>query len=143
MKRRFQLHLPGLLFVALTLCVGFAAANRPNNLVVWIFGAMLALILVSGVISSSMMIRMRVTRLESRRAVVGQPLELRYLLTNTSRIRSAFALRIDEASSSSRVGGGLVSRVGHGWSIRVAPGEKQISDLVLWPSRRWGGRHPR
>ena len=122
--------------MALTLCVGFAAANRPNNLVVWIFGAMLALILVSGVISSSMMIRMRVTRLDSRRAVVGQPLELRYLLTNTSRIRSAFALRIDEMAPTARVRGGLVSRVASGWSIRVAPGEKQISDLVLWPRKR-------
>jgi len=135
MKRRFHLHLPGLLFVVLTISVGFAAANRPNNLVVWIFGAMLSLILVSGIISGSMMVRMRVSRLETRRAVVGSPLELRYLVANTSRFRSAFALRVDELIPA-RVRRGFLSRIAHGWSIRIAPGEKQVCDLVLWPRKR-------
>ena len=96
MRRRFHLNLPGLLFVGLTLFVGFAAANRPNNLVVWTFGALLSLILVSGVISGSMMVRLRLTRLETGRAAVGDPLEIRYQISNHSSFRSAFALRIDE-----------------------------------------------
>ena len=137
MRRRFHLHLPGLLFVALTLFVGFAAANRPNNLVVWAFGALLAFILVSGVISGSMMVRLRLVRLETRRAVVGEPFEIRYNLTNTSRIRSAFAVRINEMIA----GGGsssaaFIGDAAPGWTIRIAPGETQVCDVVLWPARR-------
>ena len=137
MRRRFNLHLPGLLFVALTLFVGFAAANRPNNLVVWAFGALLAFILVSGVISGSMMVRLRLVRLETRRAVVGEPFEIRYNLTNTSRIRSAFAVRINEVLRNARVGSNRGSaEAAPGWSIRIAPGETQVCDVVLWPDRR-------
>jgi uncharacterized protein (DUF58 family) len=137
MRRRFHLHLPGLLFVALTLVVGFAAANRPNNLVVWAFGALLSFILVSGIISGSMMIRLRIKRLETRRAVVGQPFEIRYNLTNTSRIRSAFAVRINEIiTNGSHASDFLTGGAAPGWSIRIAPGETQVCDVVLWPSRR-------
>lgn len=137
MKRRFHLHLPGLLFVALTLFVGFAAANRPNNLVVLAFGALLAFILVSGVISGSMMVRLRLVRLETRRAVVGEPFEIRYNLTNASRLRSAFAIRIDEVTPTDGIERGSGPRQpAPGWSIRIGPGETQVCDSVLWPRRR-------
>ena len=137
MRRRFHLHLPGLLFVALTLFVGFAAANRPNNLVVWSFGALLSLILVSGIISGSMMVRLRLSRLETRRAAVGEPFEIRYLLRNTSRIRSAFAIRIDEMLPADTGNAApFITEPAHAWSIRVAPGEEQVCDVVFWPRRR-------
>ena len=137
MRRRFHLHLPGLLFVTLTLFVGFAAANRPNNLVVWAFGALLSFILVSGIISGSMMIRLRIKRLETRRAVVGEPFEIRYNLTNTSRIRSAFAVRINELLNSGDQSSSFKGdEAAPGWSIRIAPGETQVCDVVLWPSKR-------
>ena len=137
MRRRFHLNLPGLLFVGLTLFVGFAAANRPNNLVVWTFGALLSLILVSGVISGSMMVRLRLTRLETGRAAVGDPLEIRYQISNNSSFRSAFALRIDEILRDPGSRGGMpMAQPGHGWTIRVAPGERQVCDAVLWPTRR-------
>ncbi|MCH2144024.1 MAG: DUF58 domain-containing protein [Phycisphaerales bacterium] len=137
MRRRFHLNLPGLLFVALTLFVGFAAANRPNNLVVWSFGALLSLILVSGIISGSMMVRLRLSRLETGRAAVGDPFEIRYQLTNTSGLRSAFAVRVDEILRPSDTDRHEVLPVsGHAWTIRVAPGEEQVCDAVLWPRRR-------
>ena len=50
-RYRYRIRLAGLLFLAVTLLLGVAAATRPNNLLVWIFGLMLGSILVSGVVS--------------------------------------------------------------------------------------------
>ena len=54
------LHLPGFLYVGLTLVVGLAAVNRQNNLLFWILGVMLAALLISGLISGVMMQSLRV-----------------------------------------------------------------------------------
>lgn len=137
MRRRFHLHLPGLLFVALTIFVGFAAANRPNNLVVWAFGGLLALILVSGVISGSMMLRVRVSRLDTRRAAVGEPFEIRYLISNTSTWRAAYAIRVDEILEyEQRSNSPMITSPAYAWSVRVGPGESQVCDVLVWPERR-------
>ena len=40
-RYRYRIRLAGLLFLAVTLLLGVAAATRPNNLLVWIFGLML------------------------------------------------------------------------------------------------------
>lgn len=137
MRHRFRLRLPGLLFITLTIFVGFAAAHRPNNLVVWAFGVLLALIFVSGLISGSMMIRMCVTRMETRRAAAGEPLELRYLVENRSRFRAAFAMRIEEVPDpSERFDFSLIADPAFAWTLRVGPGESQVCDAILWPRRR-------
>lgn len=46
MRRRYHLHPPGLLYLLLVVVLGIAAANRPGNLLVWVFAAMLAGVLV-------------------------------------------------------------------------------------------------
>ena len=137
MTMRYHINLSGALFVVLTLLVGLAAAQRPNNLVVWGFGVLLAMILVSGVVSAKMVRNLRVTRLETRSASSGSPLVVKYLVENLSRKRSVFALRVGEILTASSIRDRFFSpdskdHVGStGWLSRIGPGESQVCDSVL------------
>ncbi|MHC4833415.1 MAG: DUF58 domain-containing protein [Planctomycetota bacterium] len=95
-RYRYRFRFAGLLYLAMTLLLGVAAATRPNNLLVWIFGVMLGAILVSGIVSGFMLMRLEIRRLDLRTAVVGRTARLRYELTNRSRFWSAFGLSIRE-----------------------------------------------
>ena len=137
MKLRYRIHLPGVFFVLLTIFVGLAAAQRPNNLIVWSFGVLLALILVSGVVGSAMMRKLEVRRLEVRRAAAGAPLEIRYVIENSSSRRSAYGLRIKEVNTRGRrVDFPMLTPPSSGWITRVGPRESQICDAVFWPAAR-------
>lgn len=52
----------GVAYFLLTVLLGVAAAYRPNNLLVWSFTALLAGVIVSGVVSGWMLMSLRVTR---------------------------------------------------------------------------------
>ncbi len=139
MMMRYHINLSGILFVVLTLLVGLAAAQRPNNLVVWGFGVLLAMILISGVVSAKMVRNLRVTRLETRSASSGSPLMVKYLVENRSRKRSVFAIRLQEVLTSRPIRERLVTRGANrsdGWLSRIAPGESQVCDAVLPPFHR-------
>ncbi|MEM6992356.1 MAG: DUF58 domain-containing protein [Myxococcota bacterium] len=71
--RSLQITKSGWLFIGLTLLVGFAAINSGSNLLHAVFGAMLALIIGSGVLSEA-----TVRRVRARRFVDG-PLHARSL----------------------------------------------------------------
>lgn len=144
MRRRYHLHLPGVLYVALTLFVGVAAANRPNNLLVWVFGAMLAGVLISGVVSGGMLMGVRGSRFDPRRGVVGEPLVIRYGITNQSSWWPVFNLHIEEMPAGKRktdVGAGATAwqkaaRAADGWVMHVGPGDTVHGEIVLFPERR-------
>lgn len=146
MRRRYHLHLPGVLYVCLTLFVGLAAANRPNNLLVWLFGAMLAAVLISGIVSGGMLMGVRGTRVDPRRAVVGEPMVVRYAITNASRWWPAFNLHMDERPTSTKASrGGLrrrgtpwqdAARPAEGWVLHVGPGDTVHGEIVFFPQRR-------
>ncbi|MDZ4756241.1 MAG: DUF58 domain-containing protein [Phycisphaerae bacterium] len=144
MRRRYHLHLPGLLYVLLTLVVGIAAANRPNNLLVWVFGAMLSGVLISGIVSGAMLMGVRGTRADPRRGVVGEPMIVRYAITNRARMWPAFNLQIEEMARGRDHNGGL-SRAGQwsdgmrpaaGWVLHVGPGDTVHGEAVFFPQRR-------
>ena len=146
MRRRYHLHVPGLVYVALTIFVGVAAVNRPNNLLVWVFGAMLAGVLISGLVSGGMLMGVRATRLDPRRGAVGEPLVVRYAIWNRSRVWSAFNLHIEERVASDRISSGTrdSSALGwqrsmkpaDGWVLHAGPGETVHGEVVFIPQSR-------
>ncbi|MFO0827386.1 MAG: DUF58 domain-containing protein [Phycisphaerales bacterium] len=142
MRRRYHLHLPGLLYVALTVLVGIAAANRPNNLLVWVFGAMLAGVLISGLVSGGMLMGVRAVRLDPRRGAVGEPLIVRYAITNRGRVWPVFSLQLEELSDGGAKGPATRGRptaprrTGSGWVLHVGPGETTHGEIVYFPQRR-------
>ena len=70
-RRRTRIVSTGVVFVVVVLVVGLAAGGRPNNLLVWVFSAMLASLLVSGIVSGFMLLGLRATRVVPRRGRVG------------------------------------------------------------------------
>jgi uncharacterized protein (DUF58 family) len=115
MRRRYHIHVPGLIYLALVVLVGIALASRPNNLLVWVFAAMLASVMLSGVVSGFMLMRVTVVRSVPRTAPAGEPLIIRYQVRNGSRVWPVFALFIrelpeDPARNSDRGSTSLLAR---------------------------------
>lgn len=130
-RRRYRIGLPGILFLALVIVVGVAAGSRAGNLLVWVFSAMVAWILVSGVVSGAMLMGVRVRRLEPGPGSVGRPLVIRYEVANANWLWPIVDLRIAEA----RVDSARATQ-SHAWLARCGAGQAVHTEGVLWPVRR-------
>lgn len=86
----------GIAYIAISILLGIGAVNSQNNLLFWAFGIAIALVLVSGFVSGSALLRITVKRQTPRSAQVGRPLFIRYVITNRARLLPAFALWIRE-----------------------------------------------
>ncbi|HZW07230.1 MAG TPA: hypothetical protein VFF65_08905, partial [Phycisphaerales bacterium] len=95
-RRRYPLHAVFLIYCLVTLLVAIGAFNANNNLLFWLFGLSLGMLLVSGVISGSMMVALSVRRDVVEQTSVARPLRIRYTITNHSRWLPAIGLTITE-----------------------------------------------
>ncbi|MFM7052777.1 MAG: DUF58 domain-containing protein [Planctomycetota bacterium] len=130
-RRRTRFLREGLVFVGVVLALGLAAGSRPNNLLVWVFGVLVAALLVSGFVSGFMMMPIRALWLEPRRGRVGEPLLVRYEVSNHSRRLPAFDIHVGEFQPSA----GL-AQVGEAWVLHVGPRETVHAEAVFRPARR-------
>ena len=140
MVRRYHLHLPGLLYVGLTVLVGLAAVNRQNNLLFWILGVMLSALLISGVVSGVMMQSLRVKRLVAGHGIVGEPLAVRYAVTNRNRLFAVFAIHVEERPVAGMTGWPRLMAPARAWVMHLGPRETVHGDAVFWPTRRGEAR---
>jgi uncharacterized protein (DUF58 family) len=95
-KRSYRVHAPFVLYCLVCLLVAIGAFNSNNNLLFWLFGLGLGMILVSGFISGQMLMAIRVERDDAEATVPGELVRTRYRVTNTNRFFPAFALTIRE-----------------------------------------------
>jgi uncharacterized protein (DUF58 family) len=149
MRRRYHIHLPGLVYLLLVLMVGLALASRPNNLLVWVFAAMLASVLLSGIVSGFMLMRVVVTRTVPRTAPAGEPLVIRYQVRNGSRLWPVLALFIREMPPGrarrrrswrglwrGRPGDEGGAPIPRAFVQHVGPGETLVAETATVPLRR-------
>jgi len=140
MLRRFEPHVPGLVYAALLTLVAMTAMNNQNNLLFWVFGAMLAALLISAVISTHMMRALHIRRVDPQHGRVDEPMVVRYAITNQSRILPAFNIKISERSGPARGGGDLGWRrsmaPAEAWVMHVAPRETLHGEIIFQPRRR-------
>lgn len=127
MRRRYHVHPPGLLYLLLVVLVGIAAANRPSNLLVWVFAAMLSGVLLSGILSGWPLMRLRAERSLPRTGRVGEPVIVRYAIENGSSVWPVFALFVREL---------VPMRGSRGFVQHVGPGERVFAETAFWPDRR-------
>lgn len=106
-RRYHLLYTPSLLFVAVSGMLGLGAINAQNNLLFVLFGVALGALLVSGVLSGSMMMRIRATRDTPHTGQVGAPLRIRYRLKKTGRL-PAFAITTRERPPKSSSAANLI-----------------------------------
>lgn len=100
-RRRYDLHPPGLIYLVTSLFLAIGALNSQNNLLFWAFGVAVAGLMVSGVVSGSALMHLRVEREPSLPSHVGDQITLRYRLSNSSRLWPLFGLRIEETQPGS------------------------------------------
>jgi uncharacterized protein (DUF58 family) len=130
-RRRYRIGVPGVLFLVLVTVVGVAAGSRAGNLLVWVFSAMVAWILVSGIVSGAMLMGVRVRRIEPGPGSVGRPLAVRYAVTNSNWLWPVVDLRIAEQHVDP-----ANATQSHAWLARCGTGQVTHAEGVLWPLRR-------
>ncbi|NNK62610.1 MAG: DUF58 domain-containing protein [Gemmatimonadetes bacterium] len=117
--RRLRFTMPGLLFVAGALAIGFAAINTGNNLLYLLLGAMLGATAVSGWISEQTIRNVEIVRRVPRGVPVGQEARLHYLVRNRKRKMPVLGLELRET--------GLP---GVAFIAELGPGEVTETDAV-------------
>jgi uncharacterized protein (DUF58 family) len=135
-RYRYHVNRAGIVYVAITMLVGVAAIIRPNNILIWVFGLMLTLIAVGGLVSGSALHRMSLRRLDPDHGRVGRPLIVRYAVRSGSRRMPLFDVAIRELASGVAGDWSSFSRPEAAWVLHAAPGETTHAEAVLVPTRR-------
>ena len=136
MKRRYHLRLPFWIYCGITLLVALAAVNTSYNLLFWIFGVLAAALLISGLISGWMMIGLRVRRVIGAHGVVGEPLIVRYEVTNRNRFLPAFNIHFEERPLERPGGWQRVMSSAYAWVMHIGPRETVHGDAIFLPHQR-------
>lgn len=97
-ERKSRVGVGGILVAVVAVMLALGAINSGNNLLFLVFGVVIGSIIVSGVVSGSMLMGLRVERDPPHRMRVGEPSPVTYEVRNTARFSHAFALIIAETS---------------------------------------------
>lgn len=95
-RRRYHVHSPLLMYVGVSLLVAIGAFHSQNNLLFWLFGFSLGLMLVSGFLSGSMLMGVRLERVSVSDSREGDAIEIRYRVRNVGRLVPLMALTVRE-----------------------------------------------
>ena len=120
--RRYQLHLPGFVYVLLTALLVLGAVNSQNNLLFAIFGLAVAGIIVSGVVSGAAIMGLRIEREIIEDVEAGRDLRVRYRIRNNNWLIPSAGLAIEEIATDRK------GRHASTWSRHVSP----IAAFVPW-----------
>jgi uncharacterized protein (DUF58 family) len=113
-KRQYHVHPPLLLYCGVSLLVAVGAFHAQNNLLFWVFGLSMGMVIVSGIISGWMLMSVSVRREAIDAAQVGEAMRVRYEVRNTSRFIALHCLTIRELIDETPEARGGGSRTGAG-----------------------------
>src|SRR4051794_4358756 len=118
-KRRPSLDfsLTGLIYCSMMMFMGLAAINSQANLLFGVFGLMIGILLISGVVSRKVLRRLKVRRLLPDHAVVGRPAVLVYQITNRKRFWPSLSVTVAELD-----GTAAFTRQPQAYMLHAAPG---------------------
>jgi uncharacterized protein (DUF58 family) len=95
-RRRLNFTREGKLFVFVTFALGFAAVNTGTNLMYLVFGFMLSLIILSGVLSEHVLRRLNISRQLPTRAFAGEPTLIEIGVANQKRKLTSYSVEISD-----------------------------------------------
>jgi uncharacterized protein (DUF58 family) len=93
-RRRLTFTREGKLFVFVTFALGFAAVNTGTNLMYLVFGFMLSLIILSGVLSEHALRRLHIVRRLPTRAFAGEPTLIEICVENQKERLISYSVEI-------------------------------------------------
>ncbi|TVQ59985.1 MAG: DUF58 domain-containing protein [Phycisphaerales bacterium] len=137
-RRRLHLGLPGIGYIFVSVLLGLGAVNSQNNLLFWAFGVAIVGLLLSGLISGAMLMRVEAVREEVESSSVGRPLRIRYALHNRARLLPAFAITIEELTGKGRKGSTWAAHMPlpRGYAAHIAPRRTVHAVAGVRPTRR-------
>lgn len=95
-KPSLDFSVTGLVYCSMMMFMGLAALNSQANLLFGVFGLMIGILLVSGVISRMVLKRIHVERQLPEHAVVGRPFTILYHISNRKRFWPSFSVTVAE-----------------------------------------------
>ena len=129
LPRRLKFTREGKFFVGITLGVGFAAINTANNLLYLLLGMLLALIVVSGVMSELSLRDLTVVRRLPLRAQVGRAHLVEIEVFNHKRRVPSYAIEVEDL----RAGQPADKRC---FFLKISPKSAQVAAYRRTPVRR-------
>ena len=90
----------GLIYTTMMLFMGLAAINSQASLLFAVFGLMIGVLLISGVISRMVLRKLEIRRHVPEFAVVGQPTTIQYEFINHKRFWPSLSVTVGELSGS-------------------------------------------
>jgi uncharacterized protein (DUF58 family) len=129
LPRRLRITREGKYYVGITLGVGFAAINTGNNLLYLLLGLLLALIVISGVLSEMSLRHLRITRRLPRRAQVERPHIVEIEVFNEKRRAPSYAIEVEDL----RAAQAADKRC---FYLKVSPQSSQVAAYRRTPARR-------
>jgi uncharacterized protein (DUF58 family) len=127
--RRLRFTREGKFFVGITLGVGFAAINTANNLLYLLLGMLLALIVVSGIMSELSLRDLTVVRRLPLRAQVGRPHLVEIEVFNHKARVPSYAIEVEDL----RAGQPADKRC---FFLKISPKSAQVAAYRRTPTRR-------
>jgi len=128
-RRRLRFTREGKLFVFVTLALGFAAVNTGTNLMYLVFGFMLSLIILSGVLSEHALRELEITRRLPTRAFAGEPTLIELAVSNTKQRLVSYSVEVADqalAEPNDR----------RCYFLKIAPGSEQSASYRRVVARR-------
>lgn len=132
--RRLKVTREGKYFIGITFGVGFAAINTGNNPLYLLLGMLLALIVVSSVMSELSLRDLTVVRKLPPRAQVGRPHVVEIEVHNHKRRTPSYAIEIEDL----RAGQPADKRC---FFLKISPGSAQVAAYRRTPARRGRDQH--
>jgi uncharacterized protein (DUF58 family) len=124
----------GKFFVGITLGVGFAAVNIGNNLLYLLLGMLLALIIVSGLMSELSLRKLTVVRRLPHRAQVGRAHLVEIEVFNHKQRVPSYAIEVEDL----RAGQPADKRC---FFLKISPKSAQVAAYRRTPTKRGRDRH--
>jgi uncharacterized protein (DUF58 family) len=121
----------GVVYVAMMLFMGLAAINSQANLLFGMFGLMIGILLVSGMISRLVLRRLTVSRSLPENGCVGHPLTLTYQITNSKRYWPSLSVSVSELD-----GVEAFTTQPQGYMLHAAPRTTASVPALVIPKRR-------
>ena len=132
--RKLKFTREGKFFVGITLGVGFAAINTGNNLLYLLLGMLLALIIVSGLMSELSLRNLTVVRRLPLRAQVGRPHLVEIEVFNHKQRVPSYAIEVEDL----RAGQPADKRC---FFLKISPKSAQVAAYRRTPAKRGRDKH--
>jgi uncharacterized protein (DUF58 family) len=130
-KPSLDFSLTGLVYCSMMMFMGLAAINSQANLLFGVFGLMVGILLISGVVSRKVMRRLEVRRVLPDHGAVGLPSTLIYQVTNAKKFWPSLSVTVAELDG---VDG--FTRQPQAYMLHAAPGATASVPVEVVPRRR-------